>query len=70
MKMLKNLMIAALLLNLAACAKIPVTTGGVGYKNLTPSSDTVKYIVGNDRQFANQVASHNRFCKQDKDCKK
>lgn len=32
-----------------------------GFAKLTPSLETSVYITRNDRPFANQVASHNRF---------
>ena len=54
---------------LAACQTATNSGDGVGYKRLTPSTATSKFIVKNDERFARQVVAHNRQCAKDAGCK-
>ena len=48
----------------------PGALSGAGYELLTPQPATARYIVESDRRFAEQVAAHNRQCRQDSACRR
>ncbi|UES40923.1 hypothetical protein [Roseibium aggregatum] len=43
---------------------------GLGYKRMTPSPNTFKFLLANDEAFAKQLAAHNRQCDKDAGCEK
>lgn len=55
--------------NLAGCAT-SAPNAGAGYELLTPAPATAARIVAEDRPFAEQVAAHNRKCRQDRACRR
>lgn len=54
-------MMLACVLPLAACSQTVRVSDCDGVAKLTPSGDTRRVILANDRPFAEQVASHNQF---------
>ena len=54
---------------MAACQTAPTSSpNGTGYRTLTPLPETTRYIIKNDRSFAEQVGAHNTMCRSDKGC--
>jgi len=37
---------------------------------MTPGPETRRFIIANDRPFAEEVAAHNRQCAKDAGCRK
>ena len=54
----------------AGCGATGRATDGTGYAKLTPAAETRRFILANDRPFAQAVAAHNRQCGKDKGCRK
>ncbi|SEH51286.1 hypothetical protein SAMN05216228_10025 [Rhizobium tibeticum] len=52
------------------CVTRAPANDGAGFERLTPSSETRKFIIANDRPFAEQVAAHNETCDQQPACRK
>ena len=61
--------LCALSFSLTGCQTAPATEGA-GFVLTTPKAETVRYITGNDRKFAEQTAGNNRACRRSKACVK
>ncbi len=55
-------------LALAACGSKMPASNGAGFSPLHPAPATRDFIVKNDKPFAREVLSHNRFCQTQKLC--
>lgn len=60
----------ALVLAVAGCQTPPVVNSGAGFELLTPSPATRKFIVAEDKPFAQQVAANNQICRALPGCHK
>lgn len=58
---LRWMMLSFVGLWVAACQTAAPASECDGIAKLAPSADTRRFIVSNDRPFAEQVASHNQF---------
>lgn len=54
----------------AACSQTGRASDGAGYELLTPNSASRSFVFANDREFAKQIAKHNKQCQSDKGCVK
>lgn len=70
MKPVFALCAAALLYGCAATDKPAYDLSGAGFVQLTPNAETRRFIIANDRPFAEQVAVNRSACDNAPLCKK
>lgn len=44
------------------------TLNGTGFSTLHPNTSTRSHVLKHDRDFAREIAGHNKFCKTQKGC--